>query len=61
MWVFRTDLTGAAVFGLTAYFAVIRVGPYQGAIVEALGLWPPGGIPTVVVHPDTAAYLDALP
>lgn len=58
---FRTDRNGPQVFAVGAYLGVVRIGPYEGAIAEACGLWPVGGVPTYEVTADVGVWLDARP
>lgn len=58
---FRTSQTGVQVFAITWSFAIWKIGPYPGAVVAGLGLWPPEGIRQLEVEGDVAAWLMALP
>lgn len=61
MFFFRTNLNGPSVFAQSPNLAVWRIGPYEGAIAQAVGAWGPGGIAMVEVTDDVALWLAALP
>lgn len=58
---FRTDLTGEDVFAISDGLGVYRIGPYEGAVAEALSMWGAGGIVRIGVASDVASWLSALP
>lgn len=58
---FRTDRNGPDVFVCGPYMQVVRIGPFEGAIAQACGLWPVGGIDTVSVTDDVADWLASRP
>lgn len=57
---FRTNQTGPAIFMITDYLSVTRIGPYEGAIAAATTMWPAEGILLVDVTEDVAAWLRAV-
>lgn len=58
---FRTTSNGSTIFVVGPYGGVVRMGPYEGAVFQANGLWPPGGIETVEVTDDVASWLADRP
>jgi len=58
---FRTTLNGPAVFVIGPAMGCSRIGPYEGAVALATGAWSTEDIQLVVVAPDVADWLAALP
>lgn len=61
VWYFRTSRNGPSVFAIGQNLDVWRIGPYQGAVAEAVGAWPAGGILLVEVTADVGDWLAQLP